>query len=388
MYKVANSSTRTRAALATLVLLVSATRAAAQADPPAAQTIRSQTGVSFSLPERFLPEPLAGPVRAPIAGSPVPVVEHVFVDGDTPTVRVVVSHIAIDAAAALRELPTRSGPLPEAFARGYVDGMLRTSQASSVVPGEYDAERHAFSARIHGRTPSPARLLAVQPLESPTWRQLASTGGDAKLTHCLLDQLLADGDGFEASQARARYPRVLQNCTISEASLDAYVKAQQPNFFMGARLLSLAINYVMPTAMTVVTVSGPPAQTAALEALLSSIWTSAQVAGSAEHEPSRMARLLGFSQVQLPRLLGVATGAVLIMAAMMALFGWLLTKLRVPVVVALLVPTALLLGLALLDMATSTTPSAYLTGKLLAYALSAALLARPLWRRLAARHYA
>lgn len=388
MERVFKSTARGRVVVTTLALLIMGARAAAQSEAPSMQTVRSQTGVSFSLPERFLPEPFQGPASTPKAGSAVPVIEQILVDGDNPAVRVVVSHIPMDGTAALRELPAKSGPLPEAFAQGYVAGMLRTSQASAVVPGDYDAQRHAFSARIHGREASPARLLAAQPADGPTWRQLASSGGDAKLTHCLLDQLLADGDGFEASQARARYPRVLAHCKISEANLDAYVKAQQPKFFMGARTLSLAINYVMPSMMTVVTVSGPPGQTAALEALLSSIWTSAKVNASAAQEPSRVARLLGFSQVQVSRLVGVATGAVLIMAIMMALVGWLLTKLRVPVVVALIIPTALLLMLAVIDMATTASPSAYQTGKLLAYALSAALLVKPLWRWLEARRHA
>jgi len=389
MSKVSESSTRAGAVVATLALLLGCTRAVAQGEPPKPITIRTEAGVSFSLPERFLPEPFENPGRPATGSAPVPVVEHSLVDGDAPGVRVVVSHIAMDGAAALQALPTRSGPLPAAFAQGYVDGMLRTSsQASAVVPGEYDAGRHAFTARIHGRAASPARVLAAQPVDSPTWKQLTSTGGDAKLTHCLLDQLLVDGDGFEPSQARARYPRVLQHCTISEANLDAYVRAQAPKFFMGARTLSLAINYLMPSSMTVVTVSGPPGNTAELEALLSSIQASSSVAASAEHEPSRLARLLGFSQVQAARLVGVAIGAILFMATMMALLGWLLTKLRAPVAVALLVPAALLLGLVLVEMATTDTPSAYLTGKLLAYGIGTAVLLKPMQRWLKARSYA
>jgi hypothetical protein len=379
MSKVSESSARTGAVVATLVLLLGCSRAVAQGDPPKTVTIRTETGVSFALPERFLPEPFESPAHPTTGSAPVPVVEHSLVDGDAPAVRVVVSHVAMDGAAALQALPARSGPLPVAFAQGYVAGMLRTSShASAVVPGEYDAERHAFTARIHGRAASPARVLSAQPVDSPTWKQLASTGGDAKLTHCLLDQLLADGDGFEASQARARYPRVLQHCTISEA----------PKFFMGARTLSLAINYLMPSSMTVVTVSGPPGNTAELEALLSSIWKSSSVAASAEHEPSRLARLLGFSQVQAARLVGVAVGAILFMATMMALLGWLLTKLRAPVAVALSVPVALPLGLVLVEMATTDTPSAYLTGKLLAYAIGTVVLIKPMQRWLRARSYA
>lgn len=387
MSKVSEPSARAGAVFATLAVLLGCAHAAAQGDPPSTVTIRTEGGVSFSLPERFLPEPFENPARPATDSASLPVVEHSFVDGDAPAVRVMVTRIAIDGSAALQALPTKSGPLPAAFAQGYVDGMLRTTRASAIVPGAYDAERHAFTARIHGRAPSQARLLAAQPVDGPTWQSLTSTGGDAKLTHCLLDQLLVDGDGFELAQARARYPRVLQNCAISEANLDAYVRAQAPKFFIGPRTLSLAINYLTPSTMTVVTLSGPPGNTSELEALLSSIWTSASVTASTEHEPSRFARLVGFSQVRAPRLVGVAIGSILIMATLMALLGWLLTKLRAPIAVALSVPAALLLGLVLIEMATTDSPSAYLTGKLLAYAIGTAVLIKPMQRWLRARSY-
>lgn len=377
------STTRCLVAVLTAVFACACNSASAQDDAKRMQTVRA-AGVTFMLPDRFLPEPLEDANRK-AATQAAPTVDQSFVDGDTPAVHVVVSHAPLDGVAALRELPTRSGALPEAFARGYVEGLERTKKGTTVTAGAYDAERHAFSARILGRAASPARLLSIQPPDSPAWKDMASSGGDLARTRCVLDQLLAEGDGFDEEQARERYPRVADKCQVSVANVEAYVRAQPRKFFMGARTTSLAINYLMPKSMTVIMVIGPPAQTSELERLVSSIWTSAKMAASSENEPSRAARLLAFSDVQTARLLGVVFGALVAGSALMALFGWLLIKLRAPVLIALIVPAALLLGLVVFDMTTSATPSAYMTGKLLAYTLGAALLLRPMQRWLRAR---
>jgi hypothetical protein len=331
------------------------------------------------LPARFIADPAPLPAAHPAAA----MTEMRFVDGDSPQVRVSVARFAFDGVTALRQMPTRSGALPEAFAAGYISGMDKTSPGSTIVPGEYDATRHAFSARIVGRAASPARVLAIQPDDAPAWRQLAASGGDIARTRCLLQALLKDGDNFALDRATPRFAFAAKTCRFTEDDVAAFVRAQPAGYFMGAPLTQLAINYLMPEAITVITVSGPSAQTAQLEQLMSSIWLSAKVEHSAA--PSRISRLVDFSDVQAARWLGVVMGAMVAGAIVFALFGWLLSKLGASIAVALTVPAVLLASLVLFDAMRSEPPSAYITGRLFGYAIAGVSSLRPLQRWLRSR---
>jgi hypothetical protein len=365
-----------------LWLALTSQRVEAQPDP--GQTIHTQSGVSFTLPARFLSDPNLLALATP-AG---PHGELALVDSETPSIRVLVGNVAIDGEAALRTLPVQSGALPREFAEGYVAGHTKNAPGLSVVLGEWDAQRHAFSARLNGRVASTARVMSLQPDDSPYWRQAASSGGDITRTRCLLKALIKDGDNFEVEQAQSRIARAASECQFAEADVAAYVRAQPEGYFMGARTTTLAINYLMPKSMTVVSVMGPPTHTAELERLLSAIWTSGKVEGAAEHEPSRLARLLAFSQVRPARAIGLVLGSMVGAALIIALFGWLLTKLRAPFAVAIAVPATLLLALVIYEMATAAIPSAYATSRLIGYLLAGALSFKPLRRRFGARHYA
>lgn len=340
------------------------------------RTVRTASGVSFALPTRFVPDP--SPLADTLQGVVKP--ELALVDGDTPAIHLLVATFTLEGDSALHTLPAQSGPLPAPFAEGYVAGLAKSSPGQSVVLGEWDAARHAFSARLVGRAASSARVLATQSDDSPSWQRIAQAGGDVTRTRCLLAALLKDGDDLDVDRASSRVGRAAKACQLAEADVAAYVRAQPEGFFVGASMVTLAVNYLMPNAMTVVSLVGEPKHTAQLERLLSSIWVSARVEG-AEGHASRVARLFAFSQVQPARALGFVLGSLVGGAVMLVLCTWLLTRLRAPIAVAIAIPAGALLALASYQMATAGTPSAYETSRLVGYLLAGLLSFKPLRRR-------
>jgi hypothetical protein len=175
---------------------------------------------------------------------------------------------------ALAELPATSGPVPQALARSFLEGLLEPAPGKPerlnpvMVPLQFDAERKVSGIEVQSTVLSFAEALLAQGPESQDWRDVEKSGASPRMVRCLVSGIVkgSAADPATATQTAAA-------CKTTEKTVRAYIEAVTPEFFSRRRVVERFMQVTTMKGVTLIKLDADEKSRSALERIWVDVWS-------------------------------------------------------------------------------------------------------------------